>query len=155
MPIVTTRITYHVGSAHEDEDSRGLAHLFEHLMFAKTTNYPERAIYKYVEQFGGSTNAFTSFDETTYYAQTPPRKHYQALEIYADGMTDLELSQDTLDRDKKVVLEELRVGAQNDPFNRLTLDILAKTMNKHPDSISPLGTEQDDGNATLPKCLTF
>lgn len=155
MPIVTTRVTYHVGSAHEDEDSRGLAHLFEHLMFAKTTNYPERAIFNYVEQFGGSTNAFTSFDETTYYALTPPQKHYQVLEIYADGMTNLDLSQEALDREKKVVLEELRVGAQNDPFNRLTMDILAKTMNEHPYSISPLGTEQDVGNATVDKCLAF
>ena len=155
MPIVTTRVTYHVGSAHEDQDSRGLAHLFEHLMFAKTTNYPERAIFNYVEQFGGSTNAFTSFDETTYYALTPPQKHYQVLEIYADGMTNLDLSQEALDREKKVVLEELRVGAQNDPFNRLTMDILAKAMNEHPYSISPLGTEQDVGNATLPKCLAF
>ena len=155
MPIVTTQVTYHVGSAHEDEDSRGLAHLFDHLMFAKTTNYPERAIFNYVEQFGGSTNAFTSFDETTYYALTPPQKHYQVLEIYADGMTNLDLSQETLDREKNVVLEELRVGAQNDPFNRLAMDILAKTMNEHPYSISPLGTEQDVGNATLPKCLAF
>ena len=155
MPIVTTRVTYHVGSAHEDEDSRGLAHLFEHLMFAKTTNYPERAIFNYVEQFGGSTNAFTSFDETTYYALTPPQKHYEVLEIYADGMANLDLSQEALDREKKVVLEELRVGAQNDPFNRLTMDILAKTMNQHPYSISPLGTEQDVGNATVAKCLAF
>lgn len=155
LPIVATQLTYHVGSAHEAEDSRGLAHLFEHLMFGKTLNYPERAIFNYVEQFGGSTNAFTSFDETTYYALTPPQKHFRVLEIYADGMVNLDVTQEDLDRDKKIVLEELRLGAQNDPFNRLTIEVLAQGMNEHPYSTSPLGTEADVSNATLEKCHEF
>ena len=81
-------------------------------MFSATKNYPERAVYKLVELHGGSTNATTSFDETRYFASIPPGPHVGVLEIYADRMVNLIVTERDLERDKKIVLEELRVNAQ-------------------------------------------
>lgn len=155
MPVVSVQLVYSIGSAHEDENSRGLAHLFEHLMFSATENHPERAVYKYVEQFGGSTNATTSFDETNYFATVPPDRWIYILEVYADRMVSLLLTEDDLTRDKKIVLEELRVNAQNDPINRLGFEALKVGFGNHPYSISPLGTEEDVSQATLARCHEF
>lgn len=155
MPIVTVQLVYYIGSSHEDDDSRGLAHLFEHLMFSATKNHPERAVFKLVEQHGGSTNATTGLDETQYFALTPPGPHLKVLEIYADRMVNLQVSEEALAREKKIVLEELRVNAQNDPINRLGFDILREGFGEHPYAISPLGTEEDINGATVAKCLAF
>ena len=155
MPIVSTQLVYNIGSAHEDENSRGLAHLFEHLMFSASKKYPERAVFEYVEQFGGSTNAFTSFDETTYVAGVPPNRFTGVLEIYADRMVNLVLTEEDLERDKKIVLEELRVNAQNDPIKRLAFEGLAAGFEGHPYALSPLGTEEDVNNVTMVSCLDF
>ena len=155
MPIVTVQLVYYIGSSHEDDDSRGLAHLFEHLMFSATENYPERAVFKLIEQHGGSTNATTSFDETRYFASVPPGPHIGVLEIYADRMVNLLVTEEDLDRDKNIVLEELRVNAQNDPINRLGFEAVRQGFENHPYSISPLGTEDDINNATVAGCIEF
>ena len=155
MPIVTVQLVYYIGSSHEDDDSRGLAHLFEHLMFSATENYPERAVFKLIEQHGGSTNATTSFDETRYFASVPPGPHIGVLEIYADRMVNLLVTEEDLDRDKKIVLEELRVNAQNDPINRLGFEAVRQGFGKHPYAISPLGTEDDVNRATVAGCIEF
>lgn len=155
MPIVTVQLVYYIGSSHEDRHSRGLAHLFEHLMFSASRNFPERAVFKLVEQYGGSTNATTSFDETRYFALTPPGPHEKVLEIYADRMVNLLVTEEALARDKKIVLEELRVNAQNDPINRLGFETLRRGFGKHPYAISPLGTEEDVNAATVEGCLDF
>src|SRR5437867_4158991 len=61
--VVSTQVWYHVGSANEDAGSRGLAHLFEHLMFGETTNRPKEDYSDYHHRHGGEENAYTSFDE--------------------------------------------------------------------------------------------
>lgn len=155
MPIVTVQLVYYVGSSHEDKNSRGLAHLFEHLMFSASKNFPERAVFELVERYGGSTNATTSFDETRYFALTPPGPHVEVLEIYADRMVNLLVTEEALARDKKIVLEELRVNAQNDPINRLGFEALRQGFGEHPYAISPLGTEEDVNGATVEGCLDF
>lgn len=155
MPIVTVQLVYYIGSSHEDEESRGLAHLFEHLMFSESKHFAERAVFNLVEQYGGSTNATTSFDETRYFARTPPGPHEEVLAIYADRMVNLLVTEEALDRDRKIVLEELRVNAQNDPINRLGFETLRQGFGNHPYAISPLGTEEDVNSATVENCLEF
>lgn len=155
MPIVTVHLTYRIGSAHEDEDTRGLAHLFEHLMFSATPTYAHRAVFNHVEQLGGSTNAMTNFDETRYYASTPPGGHVKVLEIYADRMVNLRVTEEDLARDKKIVLEELRVSSQNDPINRLAFEALRKGFGEHPYATSPLGSVEHLNKTTVEDCVDF
>ncbi len=58
-PVVTSYITYRVGSAAEKEGFTGFAHLFEHMMFNGSENVPEGAFAYYVDGTGGSLNGNT------------------------------------------------------------------------------------------------
>ncbi len=63
------------GSAFEDDDQRGLAHMCEHMAFNGTKNFPKHALIEYLEsigmKFGADLNAYTSFDETVYMIEVP------------------------------------------------------------------------------------
>ena len=73
MTVVATQVWYHVGSADEDPGSRGLAHLFEHLMFGPTTTREAREYSAFHTRHGGDENAFTDTDETVYVSEIAPR----------------------------------------------------------------------------------
>ena len=66
LPIVSTRIWYHVGAANETQNTRGFALLFEHLMFSGTPTHAKGVWEAHHHRFGGTENAHTSWDETTY-----------------------------------------------------------------------------------------
>jgi predicted Zn-dependent peptidase len=149
MPRVATQVWVRVGSANEDDRTRGFAHLFEHLMFGGTAQHPKRALWDAHERHGGDVNAYTSFDETVYVSAIPPVGHAEVLAIEADRMTQLALSEDNLANEKRIVTEELRTSLENDPFNRLASQALARIFGEHPYSLTPLGTQEDIAAATL------
>lgn len=155
MPRVATQIWVRVGSANEDDQTRGFAHLFEHLMFGGTTQHPKRALWDAHERHGGDVNAYTSFDETVYISAIPPVGHAEVLAIEADRMTQLALSEDNLANEKRIVTEELRTSLENDPISRLFSEALGKIFGAHPYSLTPLGTQQDIAAATLDYAREF
>src|SRR5213594_3464502 len=61
LPIVATRVWYHVGAANETPSTRGFAHLFEHLMFSGTPSHPKGVWEAHHHRFGGVENAHTSW----------------------------------------------------------------------------------------------
>ena len=63
-PNVIVSIMYHVGSKNELPERTGFAHFFEHLMFEGTENIPRGMFSRYVEEAGGTLNAFTTSDES-------------------------------------------------------------------------------------------
>jgi zinc protease len=78
---VATQVWYHVGAANEAKDSRGLAHLFEHLMFGATTTSERGDYSRFVTSVGGEDNAYTSPDETVYVSEVPPEAVEQVLRL--------------------------------------------------------------------------
>ena len=72
---VALRLAVRVGSLHEEEAERGIAHMVEHLAFRATTNYDKLELVQYLESigaaFGACQNAYTSFDETVYMLSVP------------------------------------------------------------------------------------
>ena len=69
----TTQIWFRAGSALEEHSEEGIAHFLEHMFFKGTERHPGAQIAHQVESFGGDINAFTSFDYTCYYINTPNR----------------------------------------------------------------------------------
>src|SRR6476620_3430727 len=67
VPIVTTNIWYHVGSARERAGRTGFAHLFEHLMFMGSAHAKYGQFDEWLETVGGDNNASTANDRTNYY----------------------------------------------------------------------------------------
>ncbi|MEM8549577.1 MAG: insulinase family protein [Verrucomicrobiota bacterium] len=112
---VSLRLLVRAGSLQETEEERGLAHFLEHLAFNGSENYPPGELIEYLQRigmgFGADTNAHTSFDETVYKLELPGttdallNEGFQVLSDYAGGLLLLE---DEVDRERGVVLSELR-----------------------------------------------
>ena len=155
LELVATQVWYHVGSAHEDAGSRGLAHLFEHLMFGPTADSEKDAVFKLHTRLGGSNNAYTSFDQTVYVSQIGPPHHLEVLSLEAARMGGLILTQEELENEQRIVTEELRLSTENDPFARVMVAALKTLLGEHPYALTPVGTKEDIAAATLASCRGF
>src|SRR5262249_39631303 len=88
-PIVTVQIFYHVGSKDEHVGIRGVAHMFEHLMFKGSQRVPPEEHARLLKEVGGQVNAFTTEDLTAYHDTVPPSYVGFALELEAARMRHL------------------------------------------------------------------
>ena len=149
MPVVATQVWYHVGSANERPESRGFAHLFEHLMFGGTATYGKEDYARHHQQHGGFENAYTTQDQTVYVSSIAPEFHDKVLEMEADRMVNLRLDAKNLANEKKIVTEELRLTQENNPESRVVAAALKAVLGKHPYSNLPTGTKEDIAAATL------
>ncbi len=109
------RLVVHVGSVHEDDDQRGLAHLLEHMAFNGSTHFPDQALVSTLESlgmaFGHHTNASTSTDHTVYKLQVPtddPTALDTGFRVLQDFAVGLTLDEAAIERERGVVLEEWR-----------------------------------------------
>ena len=151
MPICAVRVWYHVGAANEAPNSRGFAHLFEHLMFGGTHDARRRGAWEaHHHRLGGYENAYTSWDETVYESDIPPAGLDQVLVMEADRMVNLELDQENLDNEKRIVTEELRATVRERPRSTAcSMAALKALCGDHPYALTPLGTKEDIAAATL------
>lgn len=104
----TVQIWFRAGSALEKDDHMGIAHFLEHMFFKGTATRPGAKIAHEVETFGGEINAFTSFDYTCYYINTPSSKLSHSINILLDMVANPEFKQDDLVPERGVVFEEYR-----------------------------------------------
>jgi zinc protease len=132
-------VLYDVGSKHENPDKTGFAHLFEHLMFGGSINIPE---YDTPLQFaGGESNAFTSNDITNYYLTLPAPNIETGFWLESDRMLSLDFSQQSLDTQRNVVIEEYKERYLNPPYGDVWLKILPLAYKQHPYSWPTIGKE--------------
>jgi zinc protease len=99
---------FKAGSALESEDHFGIAHFLEHMFFKGTASRPDHMIAHEVESFGGEINAFTSFDYTCYYINTPTNHLGQTVEILADMVANPLFAEEHLVPEREVVNEEYK-----------------------------------------------
>ena len=104
----TVQIWFRAGSALEKKDHEGIAHFLEHMFFKGTETRPGAKIAHDVETFGGEINAFTSFDYTCYYINTPNIKLADSINILLDMVSNPLFKQEDLVPERNVVFEEFR-----------------------------------------------
>lgn len=104
----TVQIWFRAGSALEKKDHEGIAHFLEHMFFKGTETRPGAKIAHEVETFGGEINAFTSFDYTCYYINTPNTKLGTSIDILLDMVSNPLFKQEDLVPERNVVFEEFR-----------------------------------------------
>ena len=102
-PIATVQVFYHVGSKDEHVGIRGVAHMFEHMMFKGSAHVPPEEHARLLKEVGGQVNAFTTEDLTAYHDTVPPSYVGFALELEAERMRNLKLFPATIDSERKVV----------------------------------------------------
>ncbi|MBT4738887.1 MAG: insulinase family protein, partial [Rhodospirillaceae bacterium] len=115
VPIVSHMVWYKVGSADEQPGKAGIAHFLEHLMFKGTPTYPAGEITDLVARNGGQQNAFTSYDYTAYYQNVAADRLPKMMELEADRMRNLILSEEDVRVERDVVLEERRMRVDSRP----------------------------------------
>ena len=136
-PLAACTVVYRAGSRDEDPDCTGLAHLCEHLMFTGSRNAPDFDLA--LQKAGAINNAYTSQDLTNYYIVLPAKNIETALWLEADRLSSLSLSQNSLDVQKHVVVEEFKETCLNVPYGDLLLQLNDLSYRKHPYRWLPIG----------------
>ncbi|MGZ4098013.1 MAG: M16 family metallopeptidase [Bacteroidia bacterium] len=85
-PIVYVDVTYHVGSAREQQGRSGFAHFFEHMMFQGSKNVGDEQHFKVITEAGGTLNGSTNTDRTNYFETVPSNQLEKMLWLEADRM---------------------------------------------------------------------
>ena len=129
-PMVTVNVLYDVGSRDENPHRTGFAHLFEHLMFGGTPRFPDYD--KIAQKAGASNNAFTSQDLTNYYITLPASNLEIGLILESDRMDGLLFSQESLEVQRKVVIEEFKQRYLNKPYGDVWLNLFPLAYKRHP-----------------------
>jgi zinc protease len=154
-PIVNHMIWYKVGAADEAPGESGLAHFLEHLMFKGTETLPPGEFSRIVAENGGVENAFTSHDYTAYF-QTVARDRLEIVMRHeADRMTNLKLSDEVVDPERDVVLEERRSRVGNEPSAKLWEMVNATLFLNHPYRLPVIGWEHEIRQLDTEGALAF
>ena len=131
-PVVTHMVWYRNGSADDPVGKSGIAHFLEHLMFKGTEKHRQGEFSDVVTALGGQENAFTSVDYTAYY-QRVAREHLKTMmEFESDRMTGLVLTDEIVDPERDVVIEERRMRTDTDPAAELGEALAATLFTHHP-----------------------
>ncbi len=114
-PVAVQMLWYKAGSYDEAPGQTGIAHVLEHMMFKGTENFSAGDFSRLVRRFGGTDNAFTSYEYTAYFQKFEVSRLPLMLEIEADRMANLVIDEDEFARELKVVLEERRQRTDDNP----------------------------------------
>jgi zinc protease len=157
-PLVAVDLWYHVGSKDEQPGRTGFAHLFEHLMFMGSTHAPYPAFDSIMESWGGHNNGTTSNDRTNYYEIGPSNLLETFLWLEADRLATLPdvITEEELERQRKVVQNERRQSYENRPYGRAEL-IVSEAMYEpsHPYHWPVIGSHADLEAATVADVRAF
>ncbi len=154
-PVVTHMVWYKIGAADEPKTKSGVAHYLEHLMFKGTSNNPSGAFSKKVAEIGGQENAFTSSDYTAYFQRVAKDKLSLVMQLEADRMANLVLSEATAKPELQVVLEERSMRTDSDPSAILGEDLDAALYLNHPYRIPVIGWRHEIEKLTYKDALDF
>jgi zinc protease len=152
---VEFEVWYRTGSKDEKPGIRGMAHLFEHMMFRGTNKYPGKSVFDNVEKVGGEVNAYTTFDRTVYHEYIPVTALDKMMDIESDRMANLVVTQDILNTEREVVGEELRNGTNN-WYQKMSSDRYPFLYPKgHPYEVDVIGFLDEITAFTSPQCMDF
>lgn len=121
------RILVEVG-AEDEETPAGMAHLLEHSIFKGTKNYSQEQISEKFNALSASVNASTSSEATMFKATFPKRNIEPVFNLYAEMLHDSVFDKDNLEKEKRVIIEEILMG--EDEPDQLAFDNLIRTMFK-------------------------
>lgn len=119
-PVVYVGVMVGAGTRHESIHENGMAHYIEHCVFKGTQHYTARQIINHIEGIGGEINAYTTKEETTFYAATL-RQHFRTtLHLLADIVLRPTFNKRETDKELTVILDEIE--SYNDSPSELIYD---------------------------------
>ena len=142
-PVVSHMVWYKVGAASEPAGKSGIAHFFEHLMFKETPTIEAGTFSKIIKQHGGNDNAFTSQDFTAYFQNIAKEHLPMVMQMEADRMQNLILTEDVIKAERDVVLEERRQRVDNNASTQFYERMNQALFPTHPYGIPVIGWKEE------------
>ncbi len=149
------QVWYHFGSAQEEKEKNGIAHLIEHLFFKGTDKIKETEFSRIIQKEGGSCNAFTSEEKICFYETIPSEKLEMIIKMEADRMENLKITEENFEKERKVVLEEYKERIQNQPIVKPLIEVRKEVFGDHPFSRDPAGCEETINNIKFEDVLRY
>ena len=103
------------GSRNETDQQSGLSHFLEHMMFKGTARRSAADVNRELDELGGQGNAYTTEEQTVYYATVLPKFQDRLIDLLTDMLTP-SLSTDEFETERKVILEEIAKYEDQPPF---------------------------------------
>lgn len=130
-PIISHWVWYRVGSKDESTGQTGISHWTEHMQFKGTPRFKAGVLDRAIARDGGSWNAMTYLDWTTYYETMPADKIELAIALEADRMVNSLFDPQEVESERSVIIAE-RQGNENEPTFRLHEEVQAAAFRVHP-----------------------
>lgn len=137
---VTVGVWVNTGSRDENPSQAGYSHFIEHMFFKGTRSRSATDISREIDSLGGEMNAFTTRETTTFYVKVLDQQLKAALELLADLLHDSKFEPKEIEKEKQVVLEEIRM-VQDDPEDLVQELHTGQVLGRHPLGRSILGDE--------------
>ena len=138
-PMAVLDVIYDVGARDEEPGRTGFAHLFEHLMFGGSIHIPSYD--EPLQMAGGENNAYTTNDLTNYYLQLPAENLETAFWLESDRMLSLAFNENSLEVQRKVVVEEFKEHYINKPYGDVWHKMRELAYKVHPYKWMTIGKE--------------
>jgi zinc protease len=154
-PVVVFQLYYRVGSRNERLGHTGLSHILEHIMFKGTETVGPEEYSRIIQRNGGRTNAFTSQDNTTYFATLASDRVGVVIDLEADRLANLKVTEEQFLPERDVIMEERRLRLDSNPVAELFEQLNATAYAAHPYQFPVIGWMSDIAQTTLDDVLRF
>ncbi|MGW8287470.1 MAG: M16 family metallopeptidase [Desulfobulbales bacterium] len=152
--VATVQIWVKAGSVYESADEAGITHFIEHMIFKGTDTKGPGELAGAIEGVGGRINAYTSYEYTVYHATLSSGYWDMALEVLADAVMHSTFDPVEVQREIKVVLEELAMRYDR-PNIMLFHKLMETAYTRHPYRLPVIGNEESIKNFTRDKILAY
>lgn len=154
MRSVAIGIFVNVGSRYEKPEDNGLTHFIEHMLFKGTAERTAKQLAEEFDRLGAQTNAFTSKDQTCYYAVSLDYEARKTIALLADLFFNSAFREEDIEKERQVILEEIAMS-EDDPEDSVD-ERLWQTMFAGSQMAAPiLGTEEILRTFTKEKIKAF
>lgn len=141
------------GARDETDEISGVSHFLEHMVFKGSAKRSAADVNRQLDELSSSSNAYTSEEQTVYYATTLPEDQSSIVELLADMMRPV-LRQEDFDTEKQVILEEIAKYDDQPPYGAHE-KCMAAFFGPHPLGKSVLGTAQSVGALARDKMMAY
>jgi len=151
VPVVSVASSVRFGAQYESEDIKGISHFIEHLVFKGTKNRSVSEIPQGIESKGGIINAFTGEEVTGYWNKLPGKYFELGADISRDLILNPLFERKALERERKVILEEIKMYHDNPSTH--VLEKIKEMLYEKPFNMFIAGTAKSVGGLSREKII--
>lgn len=131
-PVASVQVWCKTGSIYENElIGSGISHLVEHMVFKGSKKLKTGEFAKEVQNIGGYTNAYTSYDRTVYYISCPKEGVKKSIDLLSDLVNNPTFPKKEYEKERNVVRREIDMG-EDDPGRSIFKLTVSNVFQKHP-----------------------